>query len=604
MKLKEAVSKRQNFIISVVFLLIPMIALACRFDYYYDLNDDVLMKEILSGNYTGVPEGHNIQMLWPVSAAISLLYRIVRVVPWYGIFLCTCQFGALFLILNRSLANCISWKARLTVGLVETLLFFSMMMEHLVAVQYTITCAMLAAAAAFWFLTSKPQRKPVLFIRSNIPAILLVFLAYLIRSEMLLLVLPMICVAGVVKWSFEDKVFAKENFMKYLGVIGLILLSLLVGQATNRIAYGSKEWRTFNTLFDNRTELYDFQKVPSYQANKEFYDSIGISESEQILFDNYNFGIDEEIDETIMGQIANYAGELNQEAQPFIPKFQKYFKLYVYRLFGGPASAGSDYPWNYMTILLYITVFLLALCQGWNTEDKRHYGIWKHRVVMGLSILWKLCFLFAVRSALWMYILMGERFPDRITHSLYFMEFVVLAGILFTLIMQKHGHGRTQLLRMTMLICFGLFSILLLPEKVGEVAQDQKYRAQQNEPYLQVYEYFANHPENFYFMDVYSSVSYSEKMFANVDNGIHNYDVMGGWASKSPLYRKKLKAYQIPDMEEGLLFMDNVYFVRRKAEDMRWLFDYYESHGENIKITLIETIDDDFEVYQIEPIGM
>ena len=604
MKLKEAVSKRQNFIISVVFLLIPMIALACRFDYYYDLNDDVLMKEILSGNYTGVPEGHNIQMLWPVSAAISLLYRIVRVVPWYGIFLCTCQFGALFLILNRSLANCISWKARLTVGLVETLLFFSMMMEHLVAVQYTITCAMLAAAAAFWFLTSKPQRKPVLFIRSNIPAILLVFLAYLIRSEMLLLVLPMICVAGVVKWSFEDKVFAKENFMKYLGVIGLILLSLLVGQATNRIAYGSKEWRTFNTLFDNRTELYDFQKVPSYQANKEFYDSIGISESEQILFDNYNFGIDEEIDETIMGQIANYAGELNQEAQPFIPKFQKYFKLYVYRLFGGPASAGSDYPWNYMTILLYITVFLLALCQGWNTEDRRHYGTWKHRVVTGLSILWKLCFLFAVRSALWMYILMGERFPDRITHSLYFMEFAVLAGILFTLIIQKHGHGRTQLLRMTMLICFGLFSILLLPEKVGEVAQDQKYRAQQNEPYLQVYEYFANHPENFYFMDVYSSVSYSEKMFANVDNGIHNYDVMGGWASKSPLYRKKLKAYQIPDMEEGLLFMDNVYFVRRKAEDMRWLFDYYESHGENIKITLIETIDDDFEVYQIEPIGM
>lgn len=60
-------------------------------------------------------------------------------------------------------------------------------------------------------------------------------------------------------------------------------------------------------------------------------------------------------------------------------------------------------------------------------------------MVTGLSILWKLCLLFAVRSALWMYILMGERFPDRITHSLYFMEFVVLAGILFGLIMQKRG---------------------------------------------------------------------------------------------------------------------------------------------------------------------
>ena len=123
MKLKDVDSKRQNFIISVVLLLIPMIALACRFDYYYDLNDDVLMKEILSGNYTGVPEGHNIQMLWLISAAISLLYRIVRIAPWYGIFLCTCQFGALLLLLNRSFTICKSRKAKLTVGLVETLVF-------------------------------------------------------------------------------------------------------------------------------------------------------------------------------------------------------------------------------------------------------------------------------------------------------------------------------------------------------------------------------------------------------------------------------------------------------------------------------------------------
>ncbi len=68
-----------------------------------------------------------------------------------------------------------------------------------------------------------------------------------------------------------------------------------------------------------------FRKYLPIRKTRSFYDRIGISESEQILFDNYNFGIDEEIDETIMGQIADYAGELNQEAQPFVPKFQKYF---------------------------------------------------------------------------------------------------------------------------------------------------------------------------------------------------------------------------------------------------------------------------------------
>ena len=84
MKLKDVDSKRQNFIISVVLLLIPMIALACRFDYYYDLNDDVLMKEILSGNYTGVPEGHNIQMLWLISGnQPALPYRKDCSVVWY-----------------------------------------------------------------------------------------------------------------------------------------------------------------------------------------------------------------------------------------------------------------------------------------------------------------------------------------------------------------------------------------------------------------------------------------------------------------------------------------------------------------------------------------
>ena len=33
---------------------------------------------------------------------------------------------------------------------------------------------------------------------------------------------------------------------------------------------------------------------------------------------------------------------------------------------------------------------------------------------------------------------------------------------------------------------------------------------------------------------------------------------------------------------------------------MHWLSNYYESHGENINITLVETIDNVFEIYRIE----
>ena len=123
MKAKNWVQKRQNFILSGLFLLVLAIFLSVRFDYYYDLNDDVLMKDILAGNYTGVPEGHNIQMLWMISGIISLFYRIVRVLPWYGLFLWACQFGAMFLIMKRSLDCCRRIRSKISVGIVETVIF-------------------------------------------------------------------------------------------------------------------------------------------------------------------------------------------------------------------------------------------------------------------------------------------------------------------------------------------------------------------------------------------------------------------------------------------------------------------------------------------------
>jgi len=105
---------------------------------------------------------------------------------------------------------------------------------------------------------------------------------------------------------------------------------------------------------------------------------------------------------------------------------------------------------------------------------------------------------------------------------------------------------------------------------------------------------------NFYFIDVYSSVLYTEKMFENVDNGLNNYDIMGGWACKSPLYRKKLEAYGISTMEEGLISMDNVYYVQEAGADTGWLADYYKDRGREIVLRQVETQITEFEIYRVE----
>lgn len=605
MALKGRLRQKENWILALAVVILLGVCVGVFFDYYYDLNDDVLMKDILAGVYTGIPEGHNIQMHWPISALISFLYRIAGSLPWYGLFLCFCHFGCILLITWRAISQCGKTSGKLAVALVTGSFFGSLFLEHLVYAQYTVTCTLLGATAAFLFYTTEPEKSPVKFIKKNIPAILLVWAAYLIRSEMLLLVLPMICVAGVAKWGSEGNfcklepaslqggaresgkgILTKENAGKYFGVFGLILLGIFLGQAVHMLAYSSPSWKAFNEFFDNRTELYDFQKPPAYEGNEEFYGRIGITESERVLFDNYNFGLDDEINEKMIGEIADYAGQLRSAATPFKENLMEKLRAYGYRFLHGAGAVGSDYPWNYLVIIGYLAVVLLSIPQR----------VWEAA--------WKLALLFLVRSGLWMYILWGERDPVRITHSLYLMEGCILAAMAFEQWKKIEKAGKKKVLGTLTLAVFGIYLLTVWPASVKMVRAEQERRKEVNAPYQELYAFLSGdeNKENFYLIDVYSSVSYSEKMFEEVDNSLDNYDIMGGWACKSPLWKKKLAAFGIDSMEQALKDKETVFFVRKASEDMDWLEEYYKGHGTPVETVLVETVAGEFEIYAVHGI--
>ncbi|MDE6203249.1 MAG: hypothetical protein K2G19_07200, partial [Lachnospiraceae bacterium] len=489
-----------------------------------------------------------------------------------------------FFIIKRSLGFAVTLPGKLLTVLIEVRVFTGRLLEHLFFAQYTVTCTLWGAGAAFLFYTTDITLAPGKFIRKNIPAVLLVSAAYLIRSEMLLLVLPMICVAGAAKWGSEEKIFTKEHAFKYLTVIGLILAGILAGQAVHEIAYGSGEWRTFMEFFNNRTELYDFQSPPDYETHQAFYESIGLSEKEKVLLDNYNFGMDEEIDQVMVGEIAEYAGRNKSAGEPFMEKLPRVLRAYLYRLLHGPGAVGSDYPWNYAVILGYIAVFLLAVPRkyaGSRAQEEGRNAYLKNI----LGILWKLAFLFLVRTLLWMFILMRDRAPERITHSLYLMEFCILGAMILDH-WQKICHGRIKkICALALAAGFGLLALSILPAGINMVSARQKEREAVNGLYRELYDKLSSEKNagNFYFIDVYSSVAhdsipYSEKMFADVDNSLDNYDIMGGWACKSPLQRKKLAVFGIENMEQALKDKEKVFFVRKNTEDMQWLTEYYEDH--------------------------
>lgn len=597
MVLKAWMKKNEDLVFTLLGLLVLGLWIGFRYDYYFDLNDDVLMKDILAGVYTGTPEGHNIQMLWPVSAFISLLYRIAPQLPCYGLFLCACQYGSIGLVMHRSLNFCKNLLGKGLLVLTEVILVMGLLLTPLVSVQYTITCTMLASSAAFLFFTTDITLPAKAFIKKSIGIVLLVVLAFLIRSEMLLLVTPLICAAGVIKWGSEKVIFTKDHTVKYLSVIGSILAGLLLSQLCHNLAYGSFEWKKFTEYFDNRTELYDFQVLPEYKPHRAFYESIGLTESERDLLDNYNFGLSEEIDEKIVGQVAAYAAENRSAEKPLSERLKTALGAYYRRTVYGPSHNESDFPWNLIIIVSYLTVAAVAVLSG---EEKILTRL--------LQVLWKLAFLGAVRSVLWIWLISRDRVPARISNSMYLMEFCILMGMLFVELSELSQKEKVSTVRQKEKFLplltgalFMLMGMVVLPTAVSRTDGDVLVKAENNVRYDKLYAYLSSEEnrENFYFIDVYSSVAYTEKMFEDVDNSMDNYDIMGGWACKSPIWRKKLAAFGIENMEEALVTLPGVYYVQETGAETRWLHDYYEDQGMEIRLELMEEPLEEFEIYRI-----
>ncbi len=590
-----------NFITSAVLTLIVLVAAAHFGDFYFDLNDDVLMKDILSGAYTGVPEGHNIQMLYPVSAFIALLYRAYRGLDWYGIFLCACQFLCVFIMLFRVLAGCRNKAVRVVSAAVILFFMVGGLLSHFVFVQYTFTCGFLSATASFIIMTHKGEIR-----KDHVLAVLLIVLAYLIRSEMLLLTLPVVGVAILIKFSItrlelsdrysegiQTSSFGqrKRHFKRYVVLCLGIIIGLAISTLAHNMAYSSPEWKTFNDLFDARTELYDFQYIPDFEENREFYDSIGLSQPEQQLLINYNYGIDPEIDAKILWAVAGQADKLRTDEVPFLTRLVQSIPFYLYRLRYVAYQKSYEYPMtdaplNILAGIMYLGALLVYCALG----DKKKK----------LTALLMLIILFACRSSLWLYIIVRGRDPIRITHPLYIMEIVVLFGMI---LMEAERSWKP-------VVVVGALAVVataaFIPNQVGVITDEMAQRDRMRAHYDALYEYFGENPDSFYFVDVYTSVSatdgdeksFSEKMFVNVDNSLSNHDIMGGWACGSPLYNKKISGRGFESMQDAIL-RDDVYVVSKTVNDVDWLSYYYEDKGIDVEIKQVDLVSDVFAVYKV-----
>lgn len=581
MKLQEFWDKYENCIIAILTIAVNAVVMALCFDFYYDLNDDVMMKDVMSGVYAGTPNGHNMQTLYPLGAFISLCYRLGRALPWYGLFLCLCQMGSIFLIGYRLLTLLKKWQVKVCCMAVLTLFIWGVMLKHMVALQYTVTCTMLASAAIFLFMTTPRGLTAKRFVISNIPSVILVILAYQLRSEMLLLVFPLICLAGLYRWLDEEKFFHKENYIKYGIVIACILAGMLGSRLADFIAYSGGGWKEAVEFFDKRTEVYDFHyDILTSGEHSEYLSSIGLSDASAQLLANYNFGLDENIDEKLMGEIAEYAAGNTINTQSFMERLALQMRLYIYR-----TLHRGDFPYNLFVIAGYICIFISGMYSALKGgASPKRWTFLLELIILGM-----------VRTVLWMYILMKGRDPERITHSLYLAESMVLMGLFCIRNLQVIANVIPSIY---LLFCTMIF-LTALPQSVASVNEDMNRREEANRGAEAISQYCRSQPENFYFEDVYSTVGFSQKIFKNVDNSLSNYDIMGGWMCKTPLYGEKLKQFGIENTQDGLLSADGGYFIIEESANTDWLVEYYQDKGFAVSLRQIDLIADRYAVYQV-----
>lgn len=594
---------KTNALFSGGMTLAVILPLALKFDFYYDLNDDVLIKDILSGVYSGTPESYTMQILYPLSWLLSMLYRLLDV-PVFGGFLLLCQFGSIYLIGYRSCQligfrsdQRSAWPAKLLAMGVQSLFWLAVFGKHLVFVQYTVAAGKMACAAIFWLITSGCVRTKKSFLRENVPALVLYWTAFCLRSEMALLLLPLAGVAGLCKWGQEKQIFTKENFIKYLSTFGALMLGIGLCQGIDTAAYSVDGWSQFRQYFNSRTELYDYQMdfIRNYEENAQYYEAAGVSRQQHALLNNYNFGADDSIDEVLLAKLEEEALK-RPEAGGFL---RKSFGDAFWDLRSGHWLGRADMPYNLVFLACAAFAFLAGLKKG------RRYLLWQV----------PLCVLTA--AALWMYPLLRDRPADRVFHPLYLGQIAVFAGMLFaenTKEEQKDRQGRrcageargisriaaasVQLLCSAAAVCVLCISALFLLPAFSDVSSEYANREATNRTNEAVMDYCMSHQNQLFLEDVYSTVYYSEKIGVDRDKPF-NYDLLGGWIVKSPLTEKKMAAFGYGTMGEAVRSGKNVSLLCESGSDMSWLEDCFVQMGIDAKVVKTGNITEEVEIYQV-----
>ena len=503
-------SKRIKELIGALLLtILYFIVVSVFYDITYELNDDVMINDILSGHLIK-PFAFSYYLSGQLGLVLSLFYSILPAIPWFGAFQLGVFAVVLFTILFISFNLGKNTKEKAIYAILSLIFFTAVFLRSLVLVHYTVTASAIGACGLIllFLLKGTYEKRPFWKQPALYLAIIMILLAYLIRENVGFMLIPFVCIVIfclLIRDAFKEKDKVGQIIKNYLFLALAIMLVLLINILINRNMPASEEWKEYKKLNDIRTTVYDYVGVETDEESMAYYASKGLSEDDVYLYDSYDILLD---NDHMSDKLEKLSG-LKRYEQSTAQRVKDSLYQYVHRLL-----SSEDDPYSYVIILLYLVAFMLS--------------VWS-RNLSGIIMVF---LQFAYRSAFLTYLFYKGRYPERVLTALFIMEICMLTAVIVSMI--KGADIKKIVSSGYPLLCIAAFGYMIL-SLVTQLNTRYNEVSSVNKRDDVLYSYMEQCPDDYFFVDVFASVYRTEKVFVGYSSDKKNSLILGGWLSGHPL---------------------------------------------------------------------
>ncbi|MBR5360716.1 MAG: hypothetical protein IK123_07490 [Lachnospiraceae bacterium] len=483
--------------------------------------DDCGMKAIASGDMSGIPGGHIMFMNYAVGVVLSALYGISRVADWFCLFYFVSLTFALWAFIYKVfvLTSGLGKMKQAFLVLFSVILFSTMFFKLMAGITYTTLSAIVGIICIFYYaLTDKCVTS------DNIIIFLLAVLCFAIRYESFLMLAPyIIIVIGCKLCKADDK---KTLFISSLPLWIAIILGIGILFCVDRTSYKG-EYAYAREINQLRSELQDKSGLPTYESERELYESLGIDETEHGIL-NISWGLADSFTVENLQVIID-----SKDVQP--PSFKQLCEG-ILRSIGANISI-----WHLLTIgvlLLYLIVSGIA--------DRSYLSELMAILLSGIVAF--------IESA---YILrIGRDLDYRLISSFVLAFAFVCISFMYNRVLND---SKESLFKTVSYACIIILTVILC---VGQIVLYRQHQEEEDSRYWMyaMEEYYMDHPEYIYLT---SGLRSDEKFDIRYPKR-RNFIKLNGWIGEMPEFDKAVQG-EYSDVLEGLSCRDDIMVVCDRA---------------------------------------